>query len=102
MLRHFTSIGLKGFNISAQGNALGVWLPIAIQALKGRHNSSSLGDVSPLQGFRTQRFLLPRALPWADVLVHLRGAKRISATSKLTLRVTMVCPIQHQAQRLLM
>ena len=59
-------------NKSAQGNALGVGQIRAPVALKGQNKVSATCLVSPFQGFAPCSPCLPRALPWADLLPHLR------------------------------
>ena len=59
----------KGHNKSAQGNALGGETEYDLEALKGRNRLL----LPPFQGYRFFRGRLPRALPWADLWLPLRG-----------------------------
>ena len=53
---------LKGNNMSAQGNALGIGFTMGI-ALKGRNK---LDYIAP-SGLNIVAILIPRALPWASI-----------------------------------
>ncbi len=73
--------GLKGRHNKAQGNALGIAAPNS-PALKGRKRAMSFAarragadSIPPLQGFRSETGVTPRALPWALLWLPLRGAR---------------------------
>jgi hypothetical protein len=65
----FCLVGLKGPHMSAQGNALGLEVTIAMKALKGRNRICVRILVAPFQGILEPCISLPRALPWADMLM---------------------------------
>src|SRR2546422_633869 len=79
--------GLKGRNNTAQGNALGIDARNA-PALKGRNKPTCFGarrflraSIPPLQGFRSEGGFIPRALPWAELLLPLWGGRLIACVS---------------------
>ncbi len=56
---------LKGWNRSAQGNALGEGTATATKPCKGETTPVYWAVVPPFQGSEVRRFRVPRALPWA-------------------------------------
>ena len=75
----------KGWNKSAQGNALGTEDRTWRQALKGRDNLLSQRRCYALSGLvNSIRPLIPRALPWADLFEPFRLQTRPSTTGRLT------------------
>jgi hypothetical protein len=73
---------LKGGNMTAQGNALGLAIQKFTFALKGPGKEIPwLQDqsISPLQGDRPLEAASPRALPWADIFWPFRPDARIEA-----------------------
>src|SRR2546429_9115383 len=61
----------RGCNKPAQGNALGSLFHNFSQALKGRNTETPI--VPPFQGSIVSSQRCPRALPWAGLLLPLRG-----------------------------
>src|SRR3989442_9999212 len=61
----------RGCNKPAQGNALGSLFNNFSQALKGRNRETPF--VPPFQGSIVSSRRCPRALPWAGLLLPLRG-----------------------------
>ncbi len=76
-------------NKSAQGNALGSGQTRDGIALKGQNRPATTRLVSPLQGNTRYSARRPRALPWADLLPHLRCSGPIrSALALIVLLAT--------------
>ena len=82
----------KGHNKSAQGNALGGETEYDLEALKG-----ATGVVTPFQGYGFFRGQLPRALPWADLLLPLRGDGNRATSQHARPRPT--CPLRFRDPR---
>jgi hypothetical protein len=68
--------------MSAQGNALGLQVPITINALKGRNRIGVRIFVAPFQGMFERCVSLPRALPGADMLVP--HSERMATASRIS------------------
>jgi hypothetical protein len=63
----------RGRNMTAQGNALGPEIRPTASPERAGHGR---GDVSPFQGSGTDIRPDPRALPWADLWLPLRGDRQ--------------------------